>query len=223
MNATSADDPGRAGVTAAPTSGAPESRAGTVCRVNCFTPGTVIATPSGGRPVEDLLAGDRVLTRDNGPQTLRWIGRKSVTGPPLRLDTRLQPILIRAGALGPGVPDRDLLVSPNHRVLLLGDHPALDTAEAEVFVSARHLVGTRGIERVQPGQVTYLHVMCDRHEVVLSNGAWTESFQPCDTALAGVTDRAREELLALFPALAETGEPGFPAARKTASDLRFRA
>lgn len=152
--------------------------------------------------MEALRPGDMVTTRDNGPQEIRWVGRQTLSGPQLKLDTRLQPVLIRAGALGPDGPDRDLMISPNHRVLLLGDHPALEAAEAEVFVSARHLVGTRGIVRAAIPEVTYMHFMCDRHEVVQSNGAWTESFQPSEEALEGVSDRAREELLTLFPDLA---------------------
>ena len=185
-------------------------------RVNCFTPGTLIATPRGAVAIEMLKPGDMVITRDNGPQEIRWTGRQHLAGPPLRLDNRLQPVLIRAGALGPGVPERDLQVSPNHRVLLLGEHPALKVAEAEVFVSARHLIGTRGIKRAAVAETTYLHVMCDRHEVVLSNGAWTESFQPSDHAVEGVSDRAREELFTLFPELADTGPTErFGAARPT--------
>ena len=191
-------------------------------RVACFTPGTRIATPRGEAAIETLRPGDMVLTRDDGPQEIRWVGRKRLTGLSLRVDTSLHPVLIRAGALGPGVPARDLRVSPNHRVLLLGDHPSLEAAEAEVFLSARHLVGTRGIDRVAVSEVTYLHVMCDRHQVVLSDGAWTESFRPSDTALQGVSEGARDELLAIFPELAEAvPSDRFTAARPAADPGRL--
>lgn len=171
-------------------------------KVNCFTPGTEIATPRGRTAIEALVPGDMVITRDNGPQEIRWVGRRKVSGPVLRLDPALRPVRIRAGALGAGLPERDLQVSPNHRVLVLGDHPSLEAAETEVFVGAHHLVGTRGVDTVDLSEVTYLHFMCDRHEVVLSNGAWTESFRPSPTALRGVSDRSREELFAIFPELA---------------------
>jgi len=182
------------------------TRAGGV-KVNCFTPGTRISTPRGEVAIETLRPGDRVVTRDNGAQEIRWIGQKPLKGPPLRLDSRLQPVRIRAGALGPNLPESDLRVSPNHRVLLLGDHPALETAEAEVFVSAKHLVGTKGIAQDAADEATYLHFMCDRHEVVLSNGVWTESFQPSDAALAGVAERSREEIFELFPDLRTPSKP----------------
>ena len=186
-------------------------------RVNCFTPGTLIATPRGETAIEALRPGNLVLTRDNGPQEISWIGERLIDGPLLRLHNRLQPVLIRAGVLGNGLPERDLVVSPNHRVLLTGDHPRLDAAEAEVLVSARHLVGTRGIEQARCEAVTYLHFTCDRHEVVLSNGAWTESFQPSAKALESVSEPARAELLDLFPDLRQAGsrraEPVRPAGR----------
>ena len=191
--------PVRRGAAASPVPGAAGARR---TRVNCFTPGTEIATPRGPTAIEALRPGDMVVTRDNGPQEIRWAGQRAVSGPALRLDHALRPVRIRAGALGAGVPERDLLVSPNHRVLLLGDHPTLEAAEAEVFVSAHHLDGTRGIASVDVTEVTYLHFMCDRHEVVLSNGAWTESFRPSPTALQGVSERSREELLTIFPELA---------------------
>lgn len=191
--------PARPGPKVAPAMAAAGARR---ARVNCFTPGTAIATPRGPAAIEALRPGDMVITRDNGPQEIRWVGQRTVSGPALRLDQALRPVRIRAGALGAGVPERDLEVSPNHRVLLLGDHPSLEAAETEVFVSAHHLVGTRGIASVDVAEVTYLHFMCDRHEVVLSNGAWTESFRPSPTALLGVTERSREELFAIFPELA---------------------
>ncbi len=185
--------------------------------VNCFTPGTRISTPRGDVAVEALKPGDLVVTRDNGPQEIRWIGQKALKGPPLRFDNRLQPVRIRAGALGPNLPDHDLRLSPGHRVLLLGDHRTLDVAEAEVFVSARHLVGTRGIAQDAVSEVRYLHFMCDRHEVVLSNGVWTESFQPSESALEGVAEPSREEIFELFPELRGPTVPGgFGAARTTA-------
>ncbi|MCB1338384.1 MAG: Hint domain-containing protein [Maritimibacter sp.] len=170
-------------------------------RVNCFTPGTLISTPRGEVPIERIGVGDTIVTRDNGVQEVRWIGRKTLSGPALRFDTRLHPVRIRAGALGPDLPARDLCVSPNHRLLLVGEHPELDAGESEVFVSAKHLLGTRGVERVEPVEVTYLHLMFDRHEVVLSEGAWTESFHPTDEALDAAGEASRDELFELFPEL----------------------
>ncbi|PID37032.1 MAG: type I secretion protein [Rhodobacterales bacterium] len=173
--------------------------------IPCFTPGTLIATPRGEVPVEMLKAGDRVITRDNGIQEIRWAGAKSIDWRDMSADARLKPILIRKGALGNGLPERDMLVSPNHRVLVANERTELFFDEREVLVSAKHLVDGKNVVQVETRQVTYIHFMFDHHEVVLSDGAWTESFQPGDYSLKGVGDAQREELFSLFPEL-ETAE-----------------
>lgn len=184
--------------------------------VPCFTPGTRIATPQGERLVEELEVGDRVITRDNGIQEIRWIGVRRLNGLELALSDHLQPVLIRKGALGKGLPERDMMVSPQHRVLMANDRTALYFEDREVLVAAKHLVGMDGIERVERASVTYIHFMFDQHEVVLSDGAWTESFQPGDLSLRGMDREQRQELLELFPELAtEGGVKGYQAARRS--------
>ena len=184
--------------------------------IPCFTPGTLIATPRGEIPVEELRAGDRVITRDNGIQQIRWVGRKDLTWADLSLNPHLKPILIRKGSLGNGLPERDMMVSPNHRVLVANDRTALYFDEHEVLVAAKHLVAGRGVHEVDSMGTSYLHFMFDRHEVVLSNGAWTESFQPGDYTLKGMGNAQRNEIFELFPELkSEEGREAFGAARRT--------
>ncbi|SDO67490.1 Ca2+-binding protein, RTX toxin-related, partial [Lutimaribacter pacificus] len=184
--------------------------------VPCFTPGTTIATPQGERLVEDLAVGDRVITRDNGIQEIRWIGAKPVTGLELARDTHLKPILIRKGALGNDLPERDMLVSPNHRLLVNNDKTALYFEEREVLAAAKHLVGAEGIHEVDVMSTTYIHFMFDHHEVVLSNGSWTESFQPGDMSLKGVGNAQRNEIFELFPELrTRDGIDDYQAARRS--------
>ncbi len=184
--------------------------------IPCFTPGTVIATPRGERLVEDLKAGDRVITRDNGIQEIAWIGTQTLTGHQIARMPHLRPILIEAGALGNGLPERDLLVSPNHRVLVANDKTTLYFDEREVLAAAKHLTGLSGVQEVGTLGVTYLHFMFEHHEVVLSNGAWTESFQPGDYTLKGIGNAQRNEILELFPELATNSADGdFRAARRT--------
>ncbi|MFP4275074.1 MAG: Hint domain-containing protein [Paracoccaceae bacterium] len=183
--------------------------------IPCFTPGTVIATPQGERLVEDLRPGDRVITRDNGIQEISWIGSRTLTGHELARRPELRPILIQAGSLGNGLPEHDLLVSPNHRVLMANDRTSLYFDETEVLASAKHLTGLDGVDEVGTLGVTYTHFMFERHEVVLSNGAWTESFQPGDYTLKGIGDAQRDEILGLFPDLERQGAGRvFPTARR---------
>jgi hypothetical protein len=184
--------------------------------IPCFTPGTTIATPRGERLVEELREGDRIITRDNGIQEIRWVGQKVMSGKALVGSPHLRPILIKAGALGNGLPERDMLVSPNHRILVANDRTQLYFEESEVLAAAKHLVGTQGIHEVDVMTTTYIHFMFDRHEVVLSNGAWTESFQPGDYSLKGLGNSQRNEIFELFPELkSKTGLEGYQAARKS--------
>ena len=184
--------------------------------VPCFTPGTLIATPRGEVPVETLKVGDRVITRDNGIQEIRWIGQREMSASDFAIAPHLRPVLVRKGALGNGLPERDMLVSPNHRVLVANDRTALYFDEHEVLVSAKHLIGGEGIRSIQSSGTAYVHFMCDRHEVVLSNGAWTETFQPGDQTLKGMGNAQRSEIYEIFPELkTATGIENYTSARKT--------
>ena len=184
--------------------------------VPCFTPGTMIATPTGERAVETLQIGDRIITRDNGIQQIRWVGDRDLTGAQLDAQQELRPVLIRAGALGGGLPERDMMVSPNHRVLVANDKTALYFEEREVLVAAKHLTGLDGVDVVEVSNVTYVHFMFEQHEVVLSDGAWTESFQPGDQTLAGIDAEQRAEIFAIFPDLQTAdGREGYQAARRS--------
>lgn len=113
--------------------------------VPCFTPGTQIETPDGPRPVESLRVGDAVLTLDHGAQPLRWIARRHLNAGDIDLRPELCPIRIAAGALGPGRPAQDLVVSPQHRILLRSRIVERMTAEPEVLIAARHLTALPGI------------------------------------------------------------------------------
>lgn len=184
--------------------------------VPCFTPDTLIATPRGERKVSDLVAGDRIITRDNGMQEIRWIGRKDVGREAMTAERRLRPVLIRRGALGNGLPERDMMVSPNHRVLIVNDRAQFFFEEREILVPAKHLLGRPGIEIAGCAPVSYMHLMFDHHEVVLSDGVWTESFQPGAQVLKGIGASQRDEVFGLFPELRqEAGLAGYGTARRT--------
>ncbi|MGL6210409.1 MAG: Hint domain-containing protein, partial [Paracoccaceae bacterium] len=88
--------------------------------VICFTPGTWLSTPDGPRRIQSLRPGDLVETRDNGPQPVLWTGHRRMSGARLYAMPHLRPIRFRSGALGIGRPDEDLLVSPQHRMLVKG-------------------------------------------------------------------------------------------------------
>lgn len=172
--------------------------------VICFTPGTRIDTPEGPRNVEELREGDPVSTKDNGAQEISWIGSRRMTGARLFVMPKLRPIRIRAGALGIERPDQEFLVSPEHRMLIRGDQARALFNTSEVLVSAKHLINGSTISvDVQVREVTYIHLMLPRHQIVWANGVETESFHPANTALSTLQDADRARLLAHYPDFAD--------------------
>ena len=175
-----------------------------VINVTCFTRGTMIATDLGEVAIEDLRQGDMILTRDEGFRPLRWIGRSRLGAMELSLKPQLRPIRIRAGALGHGLPTSDLVVSPQHRVLVSSVIAERMFGDREVLVAAKHLTEIDGIEIVEDGSaVEYWHFLLDEHQIVLSNGAATESLYTGPEALKAVSVESRREILELFPQLAD--------------------
>lgn len=183
--------------------------------VPCFAAGTMIETDRGPVAVESLSAGDLVRTRDHGLQPVRWIGSRQLGAAELSRSAHLRPIRIRAGALGPNAPLNDLLVSPQHRVLVRSKVALRMFGAMEVLVAARHLLELDGIEAAADvTDVEYFHFLFDQHEVVYSNGAETESLYTGPEALKAVGPAARDEIFTLFPELRDRQFDGLsPSAR----------
>ncbi|MEE2861238.1 MAG: Hint domain-containing protein [Paracoccus sp. (in: a-proteobacteria)] len=170
--------------------------------VTCFASGTMIETPQGPVPVEDLQPGDLVLTRDHDAQPVRWIGSTGLDKAMLTEKPHLRPIRIKAGAIGPNLPDRDLVVSPQHRILVRSKIAQRMFSTAEVLVAAKQLLLLDGIDVADDlHEVEYFHLLFDRHEVIVSNGADTESLFTGPQALQSVGPAARREIFELFPNL----------------------
>lgn len=178
----------------------------TVETIPCFVAGSMIETPNGPRAVEGLTAGDMVLTRDDGPQPLRWIGKRSVPAV-----GKMAPICIRENALG---EHGELMVSPLHRVLVKDVLAELMFGEAEVLIAAKDLVNDKSIRAVEGGDVEYVHLLFDRHQVIYSEGLATESFLPGPQTTKSFEAEIVEEITTIFPELnLSTGEGYGPAAR----------
>jgi hypothetical protein len=168
--------------------------------VICFTPGTKIATETGPRLIQSLCPGDRILTRDNGPQAILWTGHRRMTGARLYAMPHLRPIRLRAGALGVDRPDEDLLVSPQHRMLISGPAALALFNTPEVLVAAEDLLNDHSITIDHAlREVTYIHVLLEQHNVVWANGLETESFHPSNTALDTVEPDQRAVLKTILP------------------------
>ena len=176
-------------------------------QVICFTPGTQILTETGFRPIEDLKVGDGLVTMDNGVQPLAWIGSRSVPAV-----ANFAPIRITKGAL-PGL-ENDLVVSPQHKMLLSGGDVDLHFGTDEVFAPAAHLVNGDTIRREEGGMVTYIHLMLPQHEVIFAEGAPTESFHVGKLGLKSLSAESKEDLFDAFPHLRFNPEAYGPTARR---------
>ncbi|WP_299739737.1 Hint domain-containing protein [uncultured Roseobacter sp.] len=171
--------------------------------VICFTPGTRIDTANGPISVQDLAVGDLVQTKDNGLQPIEWVGSRRMTGARLFAMPRLRPVRIRAGALGLERPDQELLVSPEHRMLVKGPVAQELFNTPEVLVAAKDLINGQTITvDVQMREVTYVHLLLPGHNVLWANGVETESFHPASADLSTLEASDRARLLAQYPDLA---------------------
>lgn len=188
--------------------------AGLGAQVVCFASGTLIDTPNGPTPVQYLSPGDMVATRDAGLQELTWIGARRVEA-----QGDLAPIVITAGTYN---NTRDLVVSPQHRILVTGWQAELLFGADEVLVKAKDLVNDDTVYRREGGKVTYHHILCEAHQVVRAEGAWAESFHPGPQALPALDPGPRDELLALFPDLAHLDMPAIPAAHMSLKGYEAR-
>lgn len=180
-----------------------------------FARGTRIATPSGDTRIEDLTPGDPVLTRDRGPQPLRWIGARRI-----KATGDFAPVMIRKGALG---NDRDLLVGAGLRMLLCDWRAELMFGEPEVLATARHLVGDDAIGRHEGGNVELFHILFDNHEIMTANGALSESFHPGEHGLQWLAEDAREAVYRTFPQLRTEPQSYGPLARAALRGHEVRA
>lgn len=169
----------------------------------CFGRGTLIDTGAGRRrPVELLATGDAILTADNGLQPIRWIGSRTLSAEERAHHRHLWPVRIAAGALGRGLPDTPLFLSPQHRVLVRSRIARRMFGSDEVLVAVKHLVGLDGVRIVEaPQAVEYFHIMLGRHELLLAHNLACESLYLGDQAVTALGAAAVAEIGAILPGL----------------------
>ncbi|WP_372609985.1 Hint domain-containing protein [Aquicoccus sp.] len=133
-----------------------------------FARGTRIALATGAQcPIEELQVGDSVLTRDEGPQAIRWIGQNTV-----RAVGEFAPILITAGTLH---NQHDLLVSPDHRLFIYQRSDRIGAGRPELLVRARHLVNGDTVRVQAGGFIDYFQLLFDRHQIIFAEGIAAET------------------------------------------------
>ncbi|WP_298860117.1 Hint domain-containing protein [uncultured Sulfitobacter sp.] len=160
----------------------------------------MIDTPDGPRAVEILRAGDLVLTVDHGPQNVRWVRSSEHALEDAEIDDK--PVLIQAAALGVGRPAQDLIVSPQHRILVGGGGQLIEYFKTEAFVPAKALTGLPGIRHMKgKAKITWIHFACQRHEVVTANGCLSESLLLGPAVLNGLNREEWRTVVTAFEAI----------------------
>ncbi|MEO0752216.1 MAG: Hint domain-containing protein, partial [Pseudomonadota bacterium] len=145
---------------------------------------------------------------------IAWINQVTLTAAHMARAPGLRPIRVRAHAFGENQPNRDMLLSPQHRVLLRGWQTELLFGTQEGLAAVWHLINDRTVTRAMDvDEVTYIHFMFDRHEVVCADGMWAESFLPGPRTVSGLDAGPRAELMTLFPELGADAVPEMTSAR----------
>lgn len=175
--------------------------------VVCFCEETLIQTPTGEQMVGALAAGDDVVTAQDGIQKIVWIGKHRLSTAQLVASPHLRPVRIKAGALAEGAPHTDLLVSPQHRLLIASKIAERMFGQREVFIPAIKLLQLDKVEQVTSvAPVTYVHILLETHQVIFANGALAESLFTGPQTLQALSDQALREIFELFPELDAGGQ-----------------
>ncbi|MFV1441154.1 MULTISPECIES: Hint domain-containing protein [unclassified Phaeobacter] len=196
--------------------------------IPCFTPNVLLATRRGAVPAGQIRVGDLLQTADNGFQPVIWVGKRHLSSAELLQRPHLRPYCLRPGGILS--PERPMLLSPQHRLIVSDRALMPDHSRDEKFISSKLLAEadpdfTCQIAHHAP--VTYVHLMTEQHEVIFAEGIATETFWPGPEAIRGLSVDDMRELLTLFPDLAAvhglTGEPGRSRVRGAYGDLARRS
>jgi hypothetical protein len=172
-----------------------------------FARGTMITLADGRqRPIEALQPGDKVLTRDHGPQPVRWLGKAT-----LRAQGVFAPVVITAGTLGNA---GDLIVSPHHRIFLYQRQRRAGLQTAELLVQAKHLVDDERVFQRNGGFIDYFSLVFDQHEIIYAEGVPAESLMVNDATLSRLPIDMAADVKARFPGLAQVQHFGTEASRQ---------
>lgn len=165
--------------------------------------GANVRTPCGPRRVELVRAGDLIVTRDNGLQPVRAIWRREVSSAEMASNIDLAPIRLKPRAIGPMMPQRDVCLAPDHRILVPGYRLLGEEKTTGCLVEARDLAGTSDAVYVDCTTeiVRYFTLVFDAHQVFCTNGLPVESFFPSPETVSDLDDSLRDDLARMFPTL----------------------
>lgn len=182
----------------------------------CIAAGTMIATPNGATDVAALKAGDLVETQDHGAVPLASVGRRSLD---LSNRAKGKPILIKTSCFGDQRPERDLILSPDHRVLVNDPACSFLFGTSELLAPSKRLVDLPRIREMRNRQhIEYITLFAERHEIILANGMAVETLYPGPQALRRLGALGRATILSICPALRhQSASVVYPEARRLLS------
>lgn len=161
----------------------------------CFAKGTEIDTIDGPQLIETLQAGDLVRTLDAGFVPVKWLGCTELGASDLKRWPTLTPVRVKRGAFGQGRPEKDVVLSPNHRVLVTGWKAELFFGETEILVPVKTLVdGAAIIQDMVCADTSYFHLLLESHQIVHASGLLSESLFLGDQSLLSLSDSAEQEM-----------------------------
>lgn len=185
--------------------------------------GANVRTPCGPRRVELLRAGDLIVTRDNGLQPVRMVWTREITTAEMTVNVDLAPIRFKPRALGPMMPQRDLSVAPEHRVLVPGYRLFGEDQTTCCLIEARELAGVSDSAYVDRAAtvVRYFTLVFDTHQIFSCNGLPIESFLPTVGTVAALDDNLRDDLVRRFPQLKREPSSYPPAEYKVVKGIQY--
>lgn len=143
-----------------------------------FVTRTMIAVPGGRRRIEQLRAGSAVLTRDHGILPVLAVTRRTLSWEELSMRKHQRPVFLAAGSLGENLPEQDMMISPNLRLISAPERTALLDGKRGRLVAAKHLVNNADVHNVGTIGVTYHHLWLGWPALVNANGCWAEAYHP---------------------------------------------
>jgi hypothetical protein len=167
---------------------------------SCFFKGTLILTPYGERRVEDLVSGDLISTQDNGPQPIAWMCKNKISAKDMKANPDALHIRFSKGSLGYKIPHRDLILVPNHRLLIDDWRASYLFEESKVLATAVSLQNGKTVRAIKPRKISveYYHLVFENHEIITANGALSESLLLSDDFINSLSVKARAELGGIF-------------------------
>ena len=179
-----------------------------------------VRTPCGARRVENVRPGDLIVTRDNGLQPVRMVWTRTVTAAEIAADPSLAPVRLKPRAIGPMMPQRDLLVAAAHRVLVPGYRLADMPDTRSCLIAARDIAEASDSAYTDRSVVdmTFYNIVFDDHQAFAANGLPVESYLPSPATVDALDEAVSRDIAELFTK-APDDRPGYPVPRYAAPEV----